>query len=329
MPKKFDIITIGSATLDVFAKSESELIKIKTTHNQEELIAYPLGSKILITDLEFQIGGGGTNTALTFANLGLKTGYMGTVGNDENGRNILALMKKNRIDFIGTVIEAKTNYSIILDSIEEDRTILVYRDASDKVDFKQLKLKNLRTKCIYSSSVLEPGFFALEKLSEWTKKNNILFAFNPSNYQAEKGYYYMRKVLKNTDILILNKEEAQKIIGNGEEEYLLKKLREAGPKIVVITDGKNGAHILHEKTIYSALPKKVKVNETTGAGDAFASGFVAGLIMKKDILFAIRLAFNNAESVIQGYGPKYVIPNRKKALELVRKDKRKIRKKRL
>jgi len=329
MPKKYDVVTIGSATLDVFAKSESELIKIKTSQNEEDLIAYPLGSKILITDLEFQIGGGGSNTALTFANLGLKTGYMGFIGDDENGRNILALMKKNRIDFIGTVIDAKTNYSIILDSIEEDRTILVYRDASDKVDFSQLRLKSLKTKCIYSSSVLEPGFFAIEKLSEWAKKNNVLFAFNPSNYQAEKGYYYLRKILKNTDILILNREEALHIVGNGELDYLVRKLHESGPKTVVITDGRNGAHILYEKTVYFALPRKVKVNETTGAGDAFASGFVAGLIMKKDILFAIRLAFNNAESVIQGYGPKYVIQNRKKALELVRKDKRKIKRKRL
>ena len=89
----YDVITVGSNTLDVFAKTDSELIEIKTKNFTEELLAYPLGSKILIKELDFMIGGGGTNTAVAFSRLGLKTGYLGKIGKDENGLKIFNNMK--------------------------------------------------------------------------------------------------------------------------------------------------------------------------------------------------------------------------------------------
>ncbi len=103
----YDVITVGSATVDVFAHTESELITIKTSHGKEELIAYPSGSKILIDRLEFKIGGGGTNTAVSFSHLGLKTAYLGKIGNDENGEKVLKLLKKEKIDFVGVKAKNK------------------------------------------------------------------------------------------------------------------------------------------------------------------------------------------------------------------------------
>ena len=72
----YDIITVGSSTVDVFVNTDSELIKIKTAKSEEELIAYPAGTKLIIKDLNFTIGGGGTNTAVAFSRLGFKVGYL-------------------------------------------------------------------------------------------------------------------------------------------------------------------------------------------------------------------------------------------------------------
>ena len=72
----YDVITVGSSTIDVFADVESEEIKIKTKDGEEELIAYPAGSKILIKELNFLTGGGGTNTAVAFSRLGLNVAYL-------------------------------------------------------------------------------------------------------------------------------------------------------------------------------------------------------------------------------------------------------------
>ena len=98
----YDVITVGSATVDVFAHTDrSQLIKIMTDHSEQDLLAYPSGSKIIITELDFTTGGGGTNTAVSLARLGLKTAYLGQLGNDDNGNHILKKLKEEKISFIG------------------------------------------------------------------------------------------------------------------------------------------------------------------------------------------------------------------------------------
>ena len=95
----YDIITVGSATVDVFANTKySELIKIKTTEKEIDLLAYPSGSKILIKELKFTTGGGGTNTAVALSKLGHKVGFLGKLGCDENADFILKKLKEGGVD---------------------------------------------------------------------------------------------------------------------------------------------------------------------------------------------------------------------------------------
>ena len=95
----FDVICIGSATVDVFAKTNySELIKIVDTKGEEDLLAYPVGSKILINELDFTTGGGGTNVAASLAQLGLKSAYLGCMGNERNTEIVLDELKKFKVD---------------------------------------------------------------------------------------------------------------------------------------------------------------------------------------------------------------------------------------
>ena len=89
----YDVITVGSSTIDVFAGVKSELIKIKTVHHEEELIAYPCGSKILINKLGFLTGGGGTNTAVAFSRLGLNVAYLGKMGQGSNSGLIVKRLR--------------------------------------------------------------------------------------------------------------------------------------------------------------------------------------------------------------------------------------------
>ena len=91
----FDIVTFGSAVIDTFVHTE--------VAEKKNFIYYPVGGKILIKDLTFSTGGGGTNTAVAFARLGLKTGCICKVGEDANGKMILSLLKDENIKFIGKV----------------------------------------------------------------------------------------------------------------------------------------------------------------------------------------------------------------------------------
>jgi sugar/nucleoside kinase (ribokinase family) len=137
------------------------------------------------------------------------------------------------------------------------------------------------------------------------------------------------KILNKTDILIYNKEEAELLFGKLEMKDLLFKSASIGPKVVVITDGKNGC-VLLEKTkesekFYSLKPRKVKVVETTGAGDAFASSFLSGYIKSGgDIKFALKMGMVNAESVIQYVGAKEKLLRYNEALKSMNKNPHKI-----
>jgi len=323
----YDVITVGSATLDVFAYTDkSELITVKSKTTEEDFIAYPSGSKLLIKTLKFYTGGGGTNAAVAFARLGFKTGYLGAVGKDDNGKIILNDLKKEEIDFLGATTDFSTDYSIILDSIAHDRTILNYKGASSHLEFRELNLRKLKCKWFYFSSLIDDSYQTLEKLSAYAKRNKIKVAFNPSSYLAVKGKRFLKKLLSNTALLILNDEEAEKISGSNKFHKMFHELRKLGPKMICITRGSKGVYALIDSTYYFAEAHKVRVKEATGAGDSFASSFLAGWILKKDAHFALRMGMANAESNLEHYGAKEKLLSRKEILKRMNSNITKIKK---
>lgn len=314
-----DVITVGSATVDAFVKTEfSELLHGK---NKKDCIAYPVGAKILIEELNLTTGGGGTNAAVALARLGHKVAFIGKMGEKENSIRVLSQLKEEKVD-TSLVIRSKkgrTGYSVILDSKKHDRTILAFKGSNNDLTVDEIDLKKLRAKWLYFSSMMGQSYRTLEKIAGYAKKNNIKIAFNISSYLARKGKKFLGKILKKTEILILNREESELIVGNSSIVSLLKKLSGLGPDIVAITDGKNGVYVLHKNDFYHGRPHNIRIVETTGAGDAFASSFLSGIIKRNDIRFAIQLGMTNAESVIQNHGAKTGLLHYNKALEIIKK----------
>ena len=309
--KIFDIITLGSNVVDTFVRTspeESDLIRIKHGKlSEQELVAYPLGTKILIDHLEFQIGGGGTNTAVACARLGLNTAYAGKIGKDENGLKVFAGLKGEGVKFIGS-LGAQNGFSVILDSVGDDRTILTYKGCNNELSFKELKKDQLKAKAYYLCSMTGDSYKALEAMAKHARKQKALVAFNPSSYLVKQGAKGLGAALKATDVLILNEEEATCLVGMGEDEELATRIAALGPKSVVITKGCEGVMALHKATIYRAKPPKgLRIHETTGAGDAFGSTLIAGMVMGKPFKECLKMAMINAESVIANYGAKNIL----------------------
>jgi len=288
----FDVVSFGSALIDIF---------VNTGISEEKgFMYYPLGEKIQIKELRFDIGGGGTNTAVAFSRLGLKTGYVGKVGDDESGEKVIKMLKKEKIKFLGKIEKGKiTGHSIILDGKGGERTILVYKGVNDEIIMKDIK--RFKTKWLYFSSSRGKSFQTKKELIGILKKRGVKLAFNPSAYLIKKEN--ISYLLKMTDILILNKEEAQMLVGKREKD-LLKGLNKLGPKIIVITDKNKLISCYDGNKKYFLKPNKIKVVERTGAGDAFSSGFVAGQIAGKSIEYSLRLGLRESESVIQHFGAK-------------------------
>ena len=317
---KFDVITVGSGTIDLF-------IDPGINEKKKEL-CFPLGDKLVIEDITFTVGGGGTNTAVGFSRQGLKTGYIGCLGDGHNGERIIKELKKENVNFLGVKKRGKSGYSVILTSKKEKRrTILTYKGVNDFLKVEDINLNQIKTDWLYLSSMMNQSFKAQKEIVSWARKNGAKIAFNPSNYQAEKGIKQLKDILKETSILVLNKEESELLIKKGDP---VNDLRKHGPEIVCVTNGENGSKVCDGKFIYVAKASgKSKCVERTGAGDAFASGFVSAIIKGNTVEEAIRHGSANAESVIESMGAKFGLLDKNQLKKRVMRDDIIIRKKKI
>ena len=327
----YDVITVGSATIDVFARTRvSELIKIFDGKKERDLLAYPTGAKILVDELDFTTGGGGTNTAVAFSRLGHKVAYIGKMGRKSecaNSDEIIASLRKENVDTsLVSRKKGRAGYSIILDSLEHDRTILAFKGLNNDLTFNEIDLRKLKTRWFYLSSMLEKSFRTIEKLSEYAKSNNIKVAFNPSSYLAEKGKRFLSKILGNTTLLVLNREEAELIVGKCSDKDAAIEISKLGPKIVVVTAGNRKFYAYDGKYLYEAIPDNIKPLETTGAGDAFAATFLSGIMDEMPVAKCIKRAIVNAQSVISYHGAKNKLLTKKEIDNAVRKSKSRVKK---
>ena len=309
---KYDIISFGSAVMDVFLETDA--------HEHGKEICYSIGAKIKVNKINFNTGGGGTNTAVSFSRLGLKTGFLGKLGNDENAEIILKELKKEKVDFLGVLGKENTGYSVILDSREHDRTILTYKGVNDKLRIEEVKRNVLDTGWFYFSSASGETLKTQEEIIK-KAKGKIKIAYNASLYQIKEDSSKLKKILKGAENLVLNKEEAEELVGRNST---ISKLRELGPRIVCVTNGDEGSEIFDGYKTYKVEAHKTKCVEATGAGDAFASGFVFGLMKFRNIQKAAQIGTLNAESVIQYKGAKVGLLNFRGVSEMMRKRKVKI-----
>jgi ribokinase len=299
----YDVITVGSATVDVFLRTRSKDVEIERVHAHED-VCLPVGAKILIDKLNTDTGGGGTNTAVAFSRLGLKTGWVGKIGTDVNSKIVLDEIRRERIDFLGCQAEGSTGYSVILSGLNSNRTILAYKGMNDTLRPADVKWNKLNTKWLYCSAMLGQSWKTLVKIVSWAKKNNVKYAFNPSLYLAEKGMKELASIVNGCDLLILNREEAQALTGTKKRCVELLPMLQKHAHIVVITDGEKDAHAYNGFEHYRLTPTKKKVVEATGAGDAFAAGMLAGIILKQDLGYAMQLGHAEAASVLSHVGAK-------------------------
>ncbi len=302
----FDVITIGSAVQDVFVSSKK--IQIMKSHRFQtglgECLA--LGAKLPIDKLVFGTGGGATNTAVTFARAGFKTACICKIGKDIHGGNITSDLEQDHIDTRWVVVdfEHPTGYSVILTAGGGDRSILTFRSASGNLSIRDIPWQKLKSKWFYISS-LGGNFSLLSKIVDHARQNNVKIAFNPGGQEIQH-VKRLTQLLRWVDIFLLNSEEAALLTQKKytQKKDILRELCSFVKGIAVMTDGNRGAYACHERKMYYIPTKPKKVLNSTGAGDAFGSGFVAGWILKNDIEYALQLGLLNAESVVQHIGAK-------------------------
>ncbi|MFC1787891.1 carbohydrate kinase family protein [Patescibacteria group bacterium] len=299
-----DIITIGSAIRDVFLVSDQ--FKILKTPKIKGGVAecVPLGSKIEIKTIVHTTGGGATNAAVTFSNLGYKTSTICRIGDDDEGQSILNALKKYQIDtkLIKQIPKGTTGYSTLLTEPGGERSILVYRGVSSKFSENDIPWHKCLAKWFYLSS-LGGNLNLSKKIVKYAAGCGAKIAWNPGGSEIDKGLKAFAPVLDDVAILLMNKEEAYKLTETKNITAMLNRLSTPG-NVVIITDGSKGAYARKDKETYFAATTGKKSVSRAGAGDAFGSGFVASYMKDNDLTKALATGTLNAEGVIGSIGAK-------------------------
>ena len=304
----FDVITFGSATEDIFVKVNGTKVFNDAESLTGRSFSFPLGTKVDVEDLFISTGGGGTNTAVTFANQGFKVASVVKIGKDNGGKEIMDVLKEKRVSLKFIVKDSlhATARSIILSFPEKERTILVYRGASAFLSEKDIPFSRLKAKWFYLAPLPQDSADLLKPIVDFAHKNGIKIAINPGNSEINLGDDVLKPIFNKADLLILNKEEASLLtkVPKSNETEVLHRLKEFTKGIIIVTKGGEGALVVQGDVLYRAsAPETQRLVEKTGAGDAFASGFLSGYI-KKDIVYGIQFGVANATSCIREVGAK-------------------------
>ncbi len=315
MKTKFDLISIGDPTIDTFLLVDD--VEVKKINGQLKAIIN-WGDKLPVQNFYRTVAGNAANNAVGSSRLGLKTAFYTVLAHDAGGREITHKMKKERVSTDYIVIDDKhpTNASTVL-SHKGERTIFVYHE------HRKYKLPKLAPAGWVYLTSLGVGFEKIyHDLAKYLDKNKAKLAFNPGTFQLRKGPKFNKLMLERTEVLSVNKEEAQGWVGNSEDiELLAKKLQKLGPKIVVITDGTNGAYTYSKEGYYYIPEFPGPRIEATGAGDGFTTAYVAALAYGKSNKEALQWGPINAGSVVQKIGPQEGLLTQKQLLALLSKNK--------
>jgi len=297
------VVCIGGATQDVFLSGKA-LAGRRDVRTKAVVEQFPLGDKLTIDEVHYSTGGDASNAAVTFARQGLKSSFVGKIGHDVAGAEVLREFKREGVDASAVVIDSKkgTAYSTILVSPSGERVVLNYPGAAHDLKVKEIDWPSLKADWFYVGS-LHGNFDLLKKILTHAKHNNIKVAYVPSKSELAKPKKIL-KLLPDIHALLGNVQEMQALFGiQNVNELMLNTI--GACHYIVMTDGPDGVYVSDSDKIYKApVYKKVKVVDRLGAGDAFGSGFIAAIAQGKSIAEAVTLGSANATSVVQYYGAK-------------------------
>lgn len=304
MPQ-FDVISIGAATVDTIVKSKDFKLVKSSDFETGMAICEMYGSKTELDDFFVSSGGGATNSACSLAHFGLNVSCISAIGNDIFSEFVFDDLSLYKVDTDNLIIKkgVKTAFSVILTAPDGGRTVLVYRGPSKGLNVEQVKVQNLNTKWAYLTNLGTDSKNAFEVI-DLLHSLEIKIFWNPGINELD-----IKDLPKFKDIntLSLNLEEAAHLSGikMTDSKAILKFLVERVPaKIKLLTLGEKGAFYIKDKKIIHISSLKVSVENTVGAGDAFGSGFLYGIIQDKTPEDCLKWGVKNSLSVIQKPGAK-------------------------
>ena len=303
----YDVVTVGSAVLDIFMKSD----KFRLMHTDAVpggvAMCEVYGGKMEVQEVTIASGGGGTNTAVSFARKELRTATIAEMGNDPAALVVYKDLEEAGVEtrYVVQVPHETTAVSAILIGTDGGRSVITYRGASAMLTNHDIPFDELEARWVHISS-LGGNLSLLKQLLDWAKRKHVRVSLNPGMPEIDQREKLI-PLLSEVEVLFLNREEAAALFDVNLADEMVWKTHPftGGAKVVAITDGSRGGKVcIDGKQVFYAADRVKQVVNTTGAGDAFASGYVAAILYGKDYEKAILWGRANSTSVLSAVGAK-------------------------
>ncbi|TEU05873.1 carbohydrate kinase family protein [Candidatus Bathyarchaeota archaeon] len=291
---KFDVICFGALNVD-------RLYRVNRIAGRDE--------ESFIIDFKEAPGGSAANTAVGLARLGLKTGFIGKVSDNREGKLLLNDFKRQNVDVNGIIVSKEGRSGVAMGYIDTkgDRALYIDPGVNDSLELKEIDLKYAdNTAFLHLTSFIgEKPFKAQKELVRGLR--DVRISFDPGELYARKGLTVLKLMIERSFVMLPSENELKLLTGKKYDEgskILIKK----GVSIVAVKLGERGCYVTNGKESYLVEPYKVKVVDTTGAGDAFCAGFLYGLIKNKDLYECGRLGNFVASRCIEKVGAREGLP---------------------
>ena len=291
---KFDVIGFGALNVDKLYRVD----KIAVSGEERFIKGYAEAP-----------GGSAANTIVGLARLGNKVGYVGKVGSDREGEFLLKSFVVENVDTKGIIVPKEGRSGVVIGFVDEwgERTLYVDPGVNDT-----LNLEEVDKDYVNSAKFLHITSFAGKKPFEAQKRllqnlSDIKVSFDPGELYVRKGLAALRPILKRSFIVFPNENELKLLTGKACEDGA-RALIDEGVNIVAVKLGERGCYVTDGKEECLVETFKVRVVDTTGAGDAFCAGFLHGLLSEKDLYACGRIANFVAGRKIEKHGAREGLP---------------------
>jgi ribokinase len=319
--QEFDFIAIGDITTDEFIQLREDRAIVNKDLGGRDVLSMYFGDKLeFLGAVNVPAVGNSPNAAVSAKRLGLKTGLVCDIGDDAGGTEIMDWLTKEGVDtsFVDVQAGKETNHHYVL-RYGPERTILI------KHETYEYRVPDMGSpKWLYFSSVGEHSLPYHHEIAAYVRAHpETKLAFQPGSFQIQLGHETLRDVYEASTLFFCNKEEAQTILGTDEKDMsiLLRKFRELGPTMPVITDGPRGSYVLTEEDEVWHMPMypdPAPPVDRTGAGDAFSSTLTGFLAAGFSVPDALARAPINSMSVVQYIGAQQGLLSREKLEEYLK-----------
>lgn len=299
-----DVVGLGALNVDLIY--EVDLASLGLAAGRERVGSFEEFKDILRSlkregKLRMRSGGGSAaNTVYALGKMGISSGLVGKVGQDEEGDFLLQDLQKAGVDTSRVTRNKRSGLCIVLLGRKRDRSILILPGANDSLSYPEIDLDYVnKAEFLHMSSFLGEIPFHMQK--EVVVRAGAKISFDPGEPHAIRGIKELAPIFKRCFILFPSGREIETITGKNYKEGA-RELLEYGIKIIACTLGEKGSYILSRDVELQIPPFKTQVLDTTGAGDVYAAGFLAGLLKGLPLIRCARFASKTASLSVAGYG---------------------------